>query len=137
MRDRPVSGFCAIPRPGGETGLVTGTLPGTRAEWRARALPALNSAGLARRARENVSRDPHRHPGPFLQHRRPLFYPNNRAFFEGLPPSQLQIPFIGDATNPSDIAPIWNPEAFFNTMVVNGVTWPTLEVAPALTASAC
>ena len=31
----------------------------------------------------------------------------------------------------SDIAPIWNPEAFFNTMVVNGVTWPQLEVAPA------
>ncbi len=31
----------------------------------------------------------------------------------------------------SDIAPIWNPEAFFNTMVVNGVTWPKLEVAPA------
>ncbi|MGB4336886.1 MAG: multicopper oxidase domain-containing protein, partial [Chromatiaceae bacterium] len=61
-----------------------------------------------------------------------LFYPDNRAFFEGLPPSQLQIPFLGDATNPSDIAPIWNPEAFFNTMVVNGVTWPTQEVAPAL-----
>ena len=40
----------------------------------------------------------------------------------------LDIPFVPD----SDIAPIWNPEAFFNTMVVNGVTWPTLEVAPAL-----
>ncbi|MEN8179848.1 MAG: multicopper oxidase domain-containing protein, partial [Pseudomonadota bacterium] len=26
---------------------------------------------------------------------------------------------------------IWNPEAFFNTMVVNGVTWPELQVAPA------
>ncbi len=61
-----------------------------------------------------------------------LFYPDNRAFFQGLQPSQLQIPFLGDATNPSDIAPIWNPEAFFNTMVVNGVTWPTQEVAPAL-----
>jgi FtsP/CotA-like multicopper oxidase with cupredoxin domain len=32
----------------------------------------------------------------------------------------------------SDIAPIWNPEAFFTTIVVNGVTWPKLEVAPAL-----
>jgi FtsP/CotA-like multicopper oxidase with cupredoxin domain len=52
--------------------------------------------------------------------------------FEGLLPNQLQIPFIGDPTNPSDIAPIWNPEAFFNTMVVNGVTWPQMEVAPAL-----
>ena len=29
----------------------------------------------------------------------------------------------------SDISPIWNPEAFFNTMVVNGMTWPMLEVA--------
>ena len=61
-----------------------------------------------------------------------LFYPDNRAFFEGLnvPPTvpNLDIPFVPG----SDIAPIWNPEAFFNTMVVNGVTWPTLEVAPAL-----
>ena len=70
-----------------------------------------------------------------------LFYPDNRAFFEGLnvagtagtPAAQfpgapeLQIPFVPG----SDIAPIWNPEAFFNTMVVNGVAWPTLEVAPA------
>lgn len=60
-----------------------------------------------------------------------LFYPDNRAFFEGLnqPPTApyLDIPFVPD----SDIAPIWNPEVFFNTMVVNGVTWPALEVAPA------
>jgi len=60
-----------------------------------------------------------------------LFYPDNRAFFEGLnqPPTvpYLDIPFVPD----SDIAPIWNPEAFFNTMVVNGTTWPSLEVAPA------
>ena len=71
-----------------------------------------------------------------------LFYPDNRAFFEGLnvagtdssggqfPPGtgELRIPFVPD----SDIAPIWNPEAFFNVMVVNGVSWPSLEVAPAL-----
>jgi FtsP/CotA-like multicopper oxidase with cupredoxin domain len=56
-----------------------------------------------------------------------LFYPDNRAFFEGLNEDQLQIDFIPS----SDIAPIWNPEAFFNTMVVNGVSWPKLEVAPA------
>jgi FtsP/CotA-like multicopper oxidase with cupredoxin domain len=61
-----------------------------------------------------------------------LFYPDNRAFFEGLNPEgagepELQIDFVPD----SDIAPIWNPEAFFNVMVVNGVSWPTLEVAPA------
>ena len=29
---------------------------------------------------------------------------------------------------PSDIAPIWNPEFFGNTIVVNGATWPSLEV---------
>ena len=57
-----------------------------------------------------------------------LFYPDNRAFFEGVSPGELQINFVPN----SDIAPIWNPEAFFNTMVVNGVTWPSLEVAPAL-----
>jgi len=61
-----------------------------------------------------------------------LFYPDNRAFFEGLnvPPTvpYLDIPFVPG----SDIAPIWNPEAFFNVMVVNGVSWPMLEVAPAL-----
>jgi FtsP/CotA-like multicopper oxidase with cupredoxin domain len=59
-----------------------------------------------------------------------LFYPDNRAFFEGLAPDQLQIPFIPDAacTGPSDVSPIWNPEFFGNTMVVNGRTWPYLEV---------
>lgn len=61
-----------------------------------------------------------------------LFYPDNRAFFEGLnvPPTvpYLDIPFVPG----SDIAPIWNPEAFFNVMVVNGVSWPTIQVAPAL-----
>ena len=31
----------------------------------------------------------------------------------------------------SMMPPIWNTEAFFNTMVVNGVVWPKLEVAPA------
>ncbi len=59
-----------------------------------------------------------------------LFYPDNRAFFEGLDPSQLQIPFIPQAacTGPSDVSPIWNPEFFGNTMVVNGVSWPYLDV---------
>ncbi|MEB3323318.1 MAG: hypothetical protein VKI81_10895, partial [Synechococcaceae cyanobacterium] len=65
-----------------------------------------------------------------------LFYPDNRAFFEGLEPEQLQIPFIPDdviyqgPTNlgPSDVSPIWNPEFFGNMIVVNGKTWPYLEV---------
>ncbi len=59
-----------------------------------------------------------------------LFYPDSRAFFEGLDPSQLQIPFIPDQAcdGASDISPIFNPEFFGNTMVVNGKTWPFLEV---------
>jgi spore coat protein A len=62
-----------------------------------------------------------------------LFYPDNRAFFEGLnvPPTvpYLDIPFAPDAAagGPSDVAPIWNPEFFGNMMVVNGQTWPFLD----------
>ncbi|MCI0747215.1 MAG: multicopper oxidase [Verrucomicrobia subdivision 3 bacterium] len=62
-----------------------------------------------------------------------LFYPDNRAFFEGLEQAQFQVPFIPDPAcdgRPSDISPIWNPEFFGNTMVVNGRTWPLLKVEP-------
>jgi spore coat protein A len=61
-----------------------------------------------------------------------LFYPSNRAFFEGLDETELLIPFIPDfgEGGPSDVSPIWNPEFFGNTMVVNGKTWPYLEVEP-------
>jgi bilirubin oxidase len=59
-----------------------------------------------------------------------LFYPRSRAFFEGLERSQLRIPFMPDAAcgGPSDVAPIHNPEFFGNAMVVNGRTWPSLDV---------
>ncbi|GAB4227703.1 MAG: multicopper oxidase domain-containing protein [Deltaproteobacteria bacterium] len=58
-----------------------------------------------------------------------LFYPDNRDFFEGLAAGTLG--GIGVKFAPeSDVAPIWNPEAFFNTMVVNGRTWPFLNVEP-------
>lgn len=61
-----------------------------------------------------------------------LFFPSDRAFFEGLAPEQLQVPFIPDeaCAGESDISPIWNPEFFGNTMMVNGNTWPYLEVEP-------
>jgi bilirubin oxidase len=45
--------------------------------------------------------------------------------------ADLQIPFIPRNTcdgNPSDVSPIWNPEFFGNTMMVNGNTWPYLDV---------
>jgi FtsP/CotA-like multicopper oxidase with cupredoxin domain len=64
-----------------------------------------------------------------------LFYPDTRAFFEGLnqPPTEpyLDIPFVPDPAckgRMSDISPIFNPEFFGNTTVVNGKTWPKLEV---------
>jgi FtsP/CotA-like multicopper oxidase with cupredoxin domain len=59
-----------------------------------------------------------------------LYYPDNRAFFEGLQKGQLKIPFIPESgcSGPSDVPPIWNPEFFGNTMVVNGRTWPYLDV---------
>ncbi len=48
-----------------------------------------------------------------------LFYPDTRAFFD-----EIAGPYIPE----SDISPIWNPEFFGNTMMVNGNTWPYLEV---------
>jgi FtsP/CotA-like multicopper oxidase with cupredoxin domain len=50
-----------------------------------------------------------------------LFYPDSRAFFDG---------FEGPYIPSSDISPQFNPEFFANTMVVNGRTWPFLEVEP-------
>jgi spore coat protein A, manganese oxidase len=50
-----------------------------------------------------------------------LFYPDTRAFFDG---------FTGPYIPNTDVPPIWNPEFFANTMVVNGKTWPVLEVEP-------
>src|SRR3970282_1944932 len=59
-----------------------------------------------------------------------FLYPDNRAFFEELDPNQRCIPFIPEPAHQgdSDVSPIWNPEFFGNTMVVNGRTWPYLEV---------
>jgi bilirubin oxidase len=54
-----------------------------------------------------------------------LFYPDSRAFFDGFPVETIPGSFDGVA---SDISPIWNPEFFGNTIVVNGKTWPFLEV---------
>jgi FtsP/CotA-like multicopper oxidase with cupredoxin domain len=44
-----------------------------------------------------------------------LFYPDTRAFFDG-----ITGPFLPD----TDISPIWNPEFFGNMIMVNGNTWP-------------
>jgi len=48
-----------------------------------------------------------------------LFYPDTRAFFD-----DQTGPYIPD----SDTPPIWNPEFFGNTLIVNGRTWPYQQV---------
>jgi FtsP/CotA-like multicopper oxidase with cupredoxin domain len=50
-----------------------------------------------------------------------LFYPRSRRFFDG---------FGGPYRPHNDVPPIWNPEFFADTMVVNGRTWPVLDVEP-------
>jgi FtsP/CotA-like multicopper oxidase with cupredoxin domain len=75
-------------------------------------------------------------PGPYGVHEIPLviqdrsfnedgslFYPDSRAFFDG-----FTGPYLPDPG--SDVSPLWNPEFFGNTMVVNGATWPRLDVEP-------
>ena len=48
-----------------------------------------------------------------------LFYPDTRAFFD-----EIDGPYLPE----TDLSPIWNPEFFGNTMMVNGSTWPFLDV---------
>ena len=111
--------------PGGETGLVSGTLPGP-------APVAGEDPNFTAADRNKIREIPIAIQDRSFNADGSLFYPADRAFFEGINPNQLKIPFIGDpAGRPSDISPIWNPEAFFNTMVVNGTTWPVLNVAQA------
>ena len=44
-----------------------------------------------------------------------LFYPDTRAFFDEI---------AGPYRPETDVSPIWNPEFFGNTIMVNGRTWP-------------
>lgn len=44
-----------------------------------------------------------------------LFFPDTRAFFD-----EIAGPFLPF----TDVSPIWNPEFFGNTMMINGNTWP-------------
>jgi FtsP/CotA-like multicopper oxidase with cupredoxin domain len=51
-----------------------------------------------------------------------LFYPNSREFFDEATASDPG--FIPN----TDLSPIWNPEFFGNAIMVNGNTWPFLQV---------
>jgi FtsP/CotA-like multicopper oxidase with cupredoxin domain len=44
-----------------------------------------------------------------------LFYPDTRKFFDGI---------VRDYIPTGEFSPIWNPEFFGNTIMVNGNTWP-------------
>jgi spore coat protein A len=44
-----------------------------------------------------------------------LFYPDSRSLFDGI---------VEDYLPDGPFSPIWNPEFFGNTMMVNGSTWP-------------
>jgi spore coat protein A len=44
-----------------------------------------------------------------------LFYPDSRTFFDG---------FEGPYLPESDVPPVWQPEFFGNTLIVNGRVWP-------------
>jgi spore coat protein A, manganese oxidase len=48
-----------------------------------------------------------------------LFYPDSRVFFDGI---------VHDYIPQGPFSPIWNPEFFANTIMVNGNTWPFLTV---------
>jgi spore coat protein A len=48
-----------------------------------------------------------------------LFYPDTREFFDGI---------VGDFIPAGEFSPIWNPEFFGNTIMVNGNTWPFQQV---------
>jgi spore coat protein A len=48
-----------------------------------------------------------------------LFYPDSRVFFDGI---------VQDYIPEGEFSPIWNPEFFGNTIMVNGNTWPFLTV---------
>ena len=56
-----------------------------------------------------------------------LFYPDTREFFD-----EIVDPYIPDG----EFSPIWNPEFFGNTIMVNGNTWPFQTVESAATGSA-
>jgi FtsP/CotA-like multicopper oxidase with cupredoxin domain len=131
----------------GETGLISGTLPGPapaagedpNCVGGAGSNPGQGQGQAKGRAPANCVREQIREVPLAIQPKSfnadgTQYYPADRAFFEGLGTGSIfaentdvNIPFLPQTT--SDISPVWNPEAFFNTVVVNGNTWPQLEVA--------
>lgn len=125
------AGFWLVRAPGGgEDGLVSGALPGPAPKMG-------EDPNFDPEIRKHIREIPIAIQDKSFNKDGSLFYPANRAFFEELGDGQaydqnaadgLNIPYLPDPA--SDISPVWNPEAFFNTMVVNVSTWPKLDVEP-------
>jgi bilirubin oxidase len=103
-----IRGGAALPNEG-----VTGVLPG----------PA-PAAGDPLQVQWPTTAPPYREIPIAIQDRSfnmdgSLFYPGSRFFFDG---------YNGPYIPQTDVSPIWNPEFFGNMMVVNGTTWPYLNV---------
>ncbi|SCG72453.1 multicopper oxidase family protein [Micromonospora humi] len=91
---------------GGPTDLPPGTLPATTGRLDGRPGPGRYEIPLVIEDRSFLADGS-------------LFYPASRAYFDGYPGPY--IPY-------TDVPPIWNPEFFADTIVVNGATWPVLPV---------
>ena len=106
-------------------------LPAARRRVRP-AAPASCPARPPRRrpAGHPLLRDPAGHPGPVVQRRRLAVLPDQPRLLRRRPAGGPYIPT-------TDVPPIWNPEFFGNTMVVNGRTWPSSRSSRGATGSAC
>ena len=65
---------------------------------------------------QDLLRDPDRDPGPVVQRRRLAVLPGHARL--------LRRHRAGRTSPRRDISPIWNPEFFGDTIMVNGNTWP-------------
>ena len=146
VSQRPARDHAVVPRPHAGHDARRTCMPGRRASTCCGAArrpsdgqPPGPAPAARRPARDAVLRDPHRHPGPLLQRGRLALLPGQPGVLRGLAgTAHRSRSSRRPATGTSDIAPIWNPEFFGNTMVVNGKTWPYPQRASrGATASAC
>ena len=72
-------------------------------------------------AEQDLRRDPDRDPGPLLQRRTARCSTRTRR-------DVLRRRSRATTSRTGAFSPIWNPEFFGNTIMVNGSTWPYLEV---------
>ena len=101
-----------------------------RARRRRAGEPPGPRAGARRPARTGLLRDPDRHPGPLVHREGRAVLPRQPCVLRGSRaiPAPDPVHARPGCDGPSDIAPIWNPEFFGNAIVVNGRTWPSLDV---------